>query len=142
MWPAIIFGTVLIVLSVGLMISHAMARRSQTMSALDDEERTYLARRFRRRMQASALIGVVGVAVLGGLWVDRPPGEALYWCGVFLLVIWILILAGADAASTQSFFREMQSRRAAEHVALHKEIERYRRHEGNGQNEKENTYTP
>jgi hypothetical protein len=132
MWPSIVFGSLLLVISCGLIAAHLVARRSHALAELDEQEATYRRRQFRRRMQASALIGVVGLAVLGGLWVEGPPEEALYWCGVLLVVIWILFLAGADAASTQSFFREAQKRRAAEHLALQKEIQRFRKHEGNG----------
>jgi hypothetical protein len=108
---------------------------------LEQEERAYRGRQFRRRMQASALIGVIGLAVLGGLWVEGPPSEALYWCGVLLIVIWLVMLAGADAVSTQSYFRDVQKRRAQEHAALQEEIDRYRRLEGNGKNHR-NELTP
>jgi hypothetical protein len=132
MWPSVVVGSLLILASAGLIVGHILARRAHAAAALDEEERVYRRRQFRRRMQASALIGVVGAAVLGGLWVDGPPGEALYWFGVLLVVIWILILAAFDAASTQSFFRVEQKRQATEHLALQKEIDRFRRHEGNG----------
>jgi hypothetical protein len=139
MWPTIVFGAALLLLSAGLIISHLIAQRSYNTAEMEADERSYRGSQFRRRMQASALIGVVGVAVLGGLWIDGPPGEALYWCGVLLVVIWICLLAGADAASTQSFFRDVQKRRAAEHAALQPELDRYRRHVGNGRRENEVT---
>ncbi|MBW3597063.1 MAG: hypothetical protein KY475_07285 [Planctomycetes bacterium] len=132
MWPTIAFGVFLILLSAGLVCSHIAAERRRRTEDLEAGEREYRRRQWRRRMQASTLIGLVGVAVLGGLWVEGPPLEALYWLGVLLAAIWILVLAGADVVSTQSFFRGVQVRRAEEHAALREEIERYRRHEGNG----------
>ncbi len=134
MWPSLIFGSFLIVLSIALVVSHWVARSSHETAALDPHERTYRRVQFRRRMQASVLIGAVGLAIIGGLWVDEPPGEALYWCGVLSAVVWIIFLAGSDAASTQSFFREFQKQRIEEEELLRKEIDRYRRHEGNGKN--------
>jgi hypothetical protein len=132
MWPSVIFGSLLVLASAGLVAGHVLARRRRANDHLDDLERVYRVRQFRHRMQASALLGVVGLAVIGGNWVDGPPGEALYWSGVLMVVLWVLFLAGADAASTQSFFREEQKRQAAEHLALQKEIERFRKHEDNG----------
>jgi hypothetical protein len=132
MWPSVVVGSLLVLVSVALIAGHLLARRSLAAARLDEQERLYHRRQFRRRMQASALIGAVGVAVVGGLWVNGPPGEALYWFGVLLVVIWIVILAGFDAASTQSYFREAQRRQSAEHRELQKEIDRFRRHEGNG----------
>ncbi len=135
MWPSILFASLLMLLSVGLLVSHLAARRTHRAANLGPQETEYRCRQFRRRMQASALLGTVGFAILGGLWVDGPPLEALYWLAVLAAVVWILFLAGADIASTQSFFRDVQQRRSEEHAALQQEIERYRRQEGNGRHE-------
>jgi hypothetical protein len=132
MWPSVVFGSLLVLFSAGLIAGHFLARRGHAAAGLGEQERNYRKLQFRRRVHASALIGVVGLAVIGGIWVKGPPGEALYWCGVLLVVLRILFLAGADAATTQSFFRDEQTRQAAEHRELQKEIERFRRHEGNG----------
>ncbi len=135
MWTTIAFGCMLILASLGLVVSHVLARRSHESEHLDTEERKYRQLQFRRRMQASILIGVAGLAILAGTWVDGPPIEALYWCGVLLVVVWIVWLAAADFASTQSFFRNVHRDRVREHAALHDEIEQYYRHQSNGRHE-------
>jgi hypothetical protein len=132
MWPSLAFGAFLILLSCGLVVSHIIARRWAEEHVSTEPERTYRRRQFRRRMHASALIGGVGAAVIGGLWVDAPPGEALYWSGVLLAAIWILILAGADISSTQSFLRESQRQRTTEEETLTKFIEHHHRHQDDG----------
>jgi peptidoglycan/LPS O-acetylase OafA/YrhL len=141
-WPTIVFASFLILLSAGLLASHVVARRRYLRETLADDERAYRRRQWRRRIQASTLIGLVGIAVLGSLWVDGPPWEALYWTAVLLVVTWILVLASADVSSTRSFFGEVERRRADEHAALREEIERYRRHEGNGRRHHESEPPP
>lgn len=141
MWRTIVFAALLILLSAGLLASHVLGRRRYLREDLAVEEREYRRRQWRRRIQASTLIGLVGLAVLGGLWVDGPPWEALYWTTVLLAVIWILVLAMADVSSTRSFFSEVERRRADEHAALRKEIERYR-HKGNGRRRRESEPPP
>jgi len=127
MWPAIVFGLILIFVSLALIGSHLFARSQHEVGELDEMEQAYRGLQFRRRMKTSVLIGAVGLAVLGGEGVDGPPLEALYWSGVLLVVVWIVILAVADVASTQSYFLAVHQQRIQDETALQAGMERHSR---------------
>ena len=93
----IIFGLVLIAIAAVLTSGHWRARRLPPDPVADEREADYKRRRLRRRMQASAMIGIAGVAIIIGQWI--PEGSltyVIYWGVVVLLVVWITLLALAD----------------------------------------------
>ncbi len=67
---------------------------------LPPEERDHRRRRFRRRMQANGMLAVVAALMLTGLLVDPGQHRWTYvgiWVAVILLVLWLILLALADA---------------------------------------------
>jgi hypothetical protein len=57
-------------------------------------------------MQTSAMIGLVGVLIFGGYWVERPLVLLGYWLFVLLLLVWIILLAGADILATRVYYSQ------------------------------------
>ena len=78
------------------------------MAELDAREQNFRRRQYRRRLQTSAMLGVLGGAILvGQLLIAWPASESvlvLYWTGVFLLVLWLALLALADMAATRLYY--------------------------------------
>ena len=109
-WIAPLVGAVVFVFGLALLRWNRQSWRQQKNdSALEDHDREYYYRRYRRRVQMAALLLVVGVLVAVGEvigdWVRRPGLFAVYWGGVLLLLAWVLLLSFGDMASTAAHSR-------------------------------------
>jgi hypothetical protein len=81
------------------------------------EEREFRHRQFRRRMQGSAMIGVLGVMLPLGDLIDSHPWRLAY-AGVMLsLVGWMVLLALADLVATRYHFHRVRQQLLSESVA-------------------------
>ena len=103
--PAAIFGGALVALGTGMILSHRKNRRRQRNDdSIDDAEWSHLTNRYRRRMQTSAMVILVGAMIAGGdalVWNLGPLASTLYWLFVIFLVCWIALLAVGDLTSIQ-----------------------------------------
>jgi len=136
MFSSFLFAGFLLGLAGLMMALHVRKWRWLRTLTLADKERDFFFRQFRRRMQSSAMIGAVGIAIVVGIWIVDPWLLAIYWGLVFLAVLWTLLLALADIVSNRTFFERMQDEQLAEGLALKKELkdelERLDRHHRNG----------
>jgi hypothetical protein len=77
------------------------------------------------------MLGVIGLLVLGDLWLDQIVKEAwarlLYWSGVGLLLLWLLLLAASDWLASRQHYRGQLDRLLADRDALRADLERIRR---------------
>lgn len=124
-----------ILLAVGLLVSHWRTWRSTMTQAAGEAERNYQRRRFRRRMQTSAMLALAGVAlVIGQLIPPRmfPTLFVFFWTGVVLLLFWVVLLALADAAATRNHVGRLQRERSAERSRLEEELLRLKRQRQDG----------
>ena len=76
-----------------LMVSHVRAWRRYRSQELADEELEYRRRQFRRRMQTSAMLGILAIAIVVGELVTVRIGSSwfrlIYYCGILLVVfVW------------------------------------------------------
>ncbi|HEV7224687.1 MAG TPA: hypothetical protein VGN42_18395 [Pirellulales bacterium] len=126
---AVLPGAV-ILLAVALLVSHWRTWRSTGLHSASESERSYQRRRFRRRMQTSAMLALVGVALIVGQLIPaatRPSLFVFFWTGVVLLLFWVVLLALADAAATRNHARRLLSERTAERSRLEEELVRLKR---------------
>lgn len=97
----------------------------------------YHRRQFRRRMQTSAMLGIVGVGMLVGrllmVFGAPPPVVVVFWMGVMLLVVWLGLLAVADMVSTRYYFSRLKQDYVVEEARLKAELRRLKQTRGNGQ---------
>lgn len=127
-WPALIVGVVLIASGSLAMRSHMRSwRRQQNDPTFEDRDREYYQRRYRRRMQMSAILVILGILIGGGdvllpfQW--RHPGPvALYWIGVLLLTGWLILLALADLISAFAYGRVELARVRQKHRELERQV--------------------
>ena len=121
----------LVAVSVILVISHLRAWRVVDHGGLAESEREFQARRFRRRLQTSAMLGVIGLLLLGELWLEKifqsELPRLLYWSGVGLLLLWLLLLAASDWLASRQHYRGQLDRLQIDRDALRGELERLRR---------------
>ena len=128
----LLFSLFLAGVAAALIVSHLLAWRRATGRDLDERERTFVWRQFRRRMQASVMIAMVAVALPVGVWVPmRAVVFAGFWLVVVLVVLWIALLALADVIASRHHFGRIQHEQIIEHAKLHGELHR-KRHKKNG----------
>jgi len=122
-----------------LMNSHLSTWRAvqRQQGQLEAREFDYRRRQFRRRMQSSAMLGLVGIGMLtGGLLkvFGAPPlVVVVFWIGVMLFVVWLGLLAVADMVSTRYYFSRLKQNYVVEEARLQAELRRLKRTRGNGQ---------
>lgn len=121
----------LILISILLALTHLRAWRAADHGGLAAAEREFQERRYRRRLQTSLMLGAIGLLVLGDLWLDQIVKEAwarlLYWSGVGLLLLWLLLLAASDWLASRQHYRGQLDRLLADRDALRADLERIRR---------------
>jgi hypothetical protein len=131
---------VLCVCSAGLMAWHVRARKRLPAAEIDALERGFRRRQFRRRMQTSAMLGVLGLAIIVGqlllLWATSAIVVAIYWLVVVVLVVWMLLLAMTDVADTSLFYSRQVGNSAVEQARLRGELRQAIEEEARQQNGK------
>jgi len=130
--PSIAVAVVLGIASASLIGWHVLAWKAVQGAEVDQRERDFRYRQYRRRMQTSAMLGILGVAVLvGQLLLDwlSPLFLLIYWLGVVALVLWVVVLAVADMVATSVYYSRERSACAMEHARLEDELRRVRQRE-------------
>lgn len=130
-------GAAIIIVGVLVMRSHYYTWQQQKADPdLDDRERKHLQRRFRRRLQATGLLVIIGILIPVGdiemLFADRPVLFALYWLTVIVLVMWVGLLAVGDLASTRAHSRISLSRLEQKQRELEREVAALQNRHSNG----------
>ena len=123
----------LLLAAVGLMIWHVRAWRDARQQNLDDGELDFRRRQFRRRIQTSAMLGVLAVALFIGQFITGPDTLLfIYWGVTLLLVAWLALLAVVDALATKLHFARLREKYLVEQAKLQAEIRRIQAAKGNG----------
>lgn len=134
---AIVAGAALILLGLGLMRSHWLSwQRTEQEPHLERFDYQHYRSRYRRRMQTSGMIAVIGLLIALGdmLPLLRRDGTwfAIYWFGVLILVLWIVLLALGDLFATRSHSEIALSRLEGQRRELEEELLRLRKKRSNG----------
>ena len=139
--PSTVMGAGLVLLGGWFLSLHLRTwRKHKQDETLDEADRRFYFRQFRRRMQASGIILVIGVMVpVGDLLIPWGKEDAsvatLYWLFVLALTCWVLLLAMGDLFSTRAHSRAALSRLRSKQRKLQAEADRLRaahRDPGNG----------
>ena len=127
---SVLVSVALCVSSAGLMVWHVRAWKRLQSAGIDPRERDFRRRQYRRRMQTSAMLGVLGVAIfVGQLLMAWPASQmflVLYWSGVVVLVLWLALLALADMAATGFYYGREKNRCVVEQAKLQNELRQAR----------------
>ena len=97
----------MVLLVIGVLMMRAHRRtwvQQQDDPGLNQSELTRLRKRYRRRMQMSGMIGVLGVMLGVGdalIWEQDLQMIAIYWIVVIGLGAWLLVLGMGDLASVR-----------------------------------------
>jgi MFS family permease len=135
-WSTGLFALFLLSVAAGLMVSHARSWLAMRSAQLEPREADYRRRQFRRRMQTSAMLGVLGVAIFVGhlltAWVASRLFAVFYWGGVLLLLGWMALLALADILATKFHFSRLRQDYMVEQAKLQAELRRIQAKRANG----------
>jgi hypothetical protein len=135
-WLSLGFALVLLLASAGLMGWHVRTWRCFRQAAQEGQEHDFRRRQFRRRMQSSAMLGLLAIAIFGGYWITSPPlpplGVLVYWGCTLLLVVWLAMLAVVDAIATRHHYAQLRDACLVEQIRLRAELQRVERARGNG----------
>ncbi len=129
--PALIFGGLLISIAIGLVCYVWSVRRALEPVIANDEGATLHAnRQFRRRMQVSGMLAMIGVLIPLGDQMDqlfalRPLLFLLWVVFVFALVVWMVLMALGDWLSTLTYSEIAKARLRFERRSLEDDIRRY-----------------
>src|SRR4051812_17595823 len=104
MWPTLVFSAVLVATSLILLAMHVKAWREADHGGLAERDYQFYRRQYRRRMQTSGMIGIIGLLILGHLWIGDNTTLAIYWAGVLGLLIWTVLLAAGDWAASRMHY--------------------------------------
>lgn len=128
LWHSILVSCFLLICAAGLMVSHRRSWRRARQSELDTEEFDYRRRQFRRRMQTSAMLGVLALTLPVVDWLTARSESGLLhlvcWSITLLLVVWIALLALVDLVATKYHFGRMRHSDLIEETRLRAELHR------------------
>lgn len=132
-WTSLGFSMFLLISAAGLMGWHAKTWKTASLNTQDAKELDYHWRQFRRRMQCSAMLIILAVAVFVGQWITGPPLLViLFYSGTLLLVAWLALLAVADTIVTVHHFQGLRADCLVEQAKLKAEAKRIKSVNGNG----------
>jgi len=86
---------------------------------MSERVRRFAASQYRRRMQASGMIGLIGVGI--GVWpiVPRQPGPMAFYVAVLVAACgWIMLLALADFWATRQYFARLRNEQLTAQLKL------------------------
>jgi hypothetical protein len=133
-WLMLIVSVFLLAFAVGLLIPQVRAWRKLPDLEMPQEERDFRRRQLRRRIQTSAMMALLAIAIGVGTLLTSPPlAVLLYWGGVLLLLMWIGLLAAVDIWATRHYYGRLRHDYLLEKAKLEAQLRRLQSARGNGE---------
>ena len=138
---SIVVGVALLIIGGILMRSHVRVWNGQKNdSSLEPFDRKHLFARYRRRMQTSGIILLLGVLIpLGaaafpvvGFFNQRPLLLTLYWLAVLFFSLWVIVLGMGDCVATGAHSRAALSRVRKKQRDLQEQVAKLKNRDSNG----------
>ena len=137
--PALVVGAILLVIGFGMMFFHYRSwQRQQEDDSLDEFDREHYLKRFRRRMQTSGLLALMGILIPFGdapfFWNQRDQFlSSIFWLIVLVMLMWIILLAVGDLTSSRMHGNVALARLRQRQRELEAQVAELKRRDGNGQ---------
>ena len=135
-WSSLAVSLFLLCCALGMMVMHARSWRSAQARGPEEAELNFRRRQFRRRMQSSAMLGLLAVAVFVGQLIKTPALAVVFWAATLLLLVWVGLLAVGDILATKFHFGRMRRDYLIEQAKLEAELRRIRDLRRNGKGRK------
>lgn len=123
---AVLFPAGVLGLAITMLVSHTRTWHSVRIRPLDAIDRTYRHEQFRRRIQASSLLALLGPAIFVGQQVIPEQSPRLFmtlWLAVLVASCWIVCLALLDAVASGRHFHRLSITRRADRTRLRQELD-------------------
>ena len=140
--PMTLAGAFLVVLGLLMIRSHLRTwRRHRDDSSLTDRELQYYFSQYRRRMQTSAIIALLGVLLfVGDVVLPRVLPQAdfagvfgIFWIMVLCLTLWIVFLAWGDITAIRIHSKTVLNRHLGEQRELEEQLAELKNRHSNGE---------
>jgi hypothetical protein len=103
-------------------------REAQHDGSLTERDLRFARSQYKRRMQSSSIIGVLGAAIgVAPLVPHEPMAFALYLAAISAACMAIMLLAAIDAWATRQNFVRVRSEQLAAQIKLAREVTRRER---------------
>jgi fatty acid desaturase len=136
LWTTGLVSLLLLACAGALIVAHVRTWRHAIGCAPTREEFDYRRRQFRRRMQTSAMMAVLALALfVGQLLTDMVESQwfaIVYWLAVLIVVGWVGLLAFADVLATKFHYDRIRHGYIVERAKLEAELRRIQSAQGNG----------
>jgi hypothetical protein len=98
-------------------------RDARANEELSERDRRYARSQYRRRMQASAIIGCLGLTIGLGPLVPKEPGPMVFYLAVLVSACGcVMLLALLDAWATRQHYRRLLGERMTAELMLAAEL--------------------
>ena len=137
---SIVVGVALVIIGGILMRSHVVVWNGQKNDgSLDPLDRKHYFTRYRRRIQTSGVITLLGLLIpLGGAvfpqfgFNRQPLFLTLFWMGVLFLTLWVIVLGLGDFIATGAHSRAAFGRVKKKQRVLQEQIAKLKSRDSNG----------
>ncbi len=119
--------------AVVLVVRHMSFWRSLDQLILEPEEIEFFRQQFRRRMQASVLIGIIGLTISFIDWITSPNLFTVFVFTWLLMIAWIVWLALVEMFRSRSFLRNLAVQQRIKRAQLEAEIEKLKQMQRTGE---------
>ncbi|WP_145312207.1 hypothetical protein [Gimesia fumaroli] len=126
--PGIIVGTLLVLFGAGLIQLHRTSWfHRQHDEDLSDDDFRFFSKQYRRRMQTSSLLVLIGFLIMIGdapymPWKSYPGLFAAYWGGILLIAFWVILSAIGDMSASRVRSTNLISRIQDQQRVLEKQL--------------------
>ncbi|MDZ7616029.1 MAG: hypothetical protein U1E05_03435 [Patescibacteria group bacterium] len=131
LWTAGLVALILLGCAAALMVTHVRTWRHAIGCAPTREELAYRRHQYRRRMQTSAMMAVLAVALFVGEWLTSVVASRwfaiLYWLATLAVVGWVGLLALADMVATKFHYDRVRHDYVLERAKLEVALRRIQR---------------
>lgn len=134
MTETLVFSLALLLFALFLVYTHLRGWQEAQAADLDEPELDFQWRQFRRRMQASAMLAIAGLVLPLYSLIHTPILMTIFVLGLFLLVLWIMALAGADYLASRHRLRQLEDDERIERARLNVQLRRRQQLESGGGN--------
>jgi hypothetical protein len=131
-WVTILVAAAILAAAVTLSFWHLHVRRGHRRADLTPGQYDFYRRQFRRRIQISAMLGLLAVTLAGSSWPLPRLVEVLLLLVMLLLVAWIVLLALVDALASRLHFDRLRNEYVIEQAKLEVKARQLRSVGGNG----------
>ncbi len=141
-WIAVGVGAALFATGLLFIRWHVLEwREEKNDPALDLTDRKHFYARYRRRMQTSGILVVLGILIPLGDWlIDRnknPLPATIVWIVVLVLTMWVILMALGDMLSTRTHSQVALSKVRQKQKELERQVAELRSRDSNGHTQKD-----